>query len=870
MRIFLLSAALFFFAVRHLSAQCNDLTALQVSNVQNEVLTANTECTDNEGWTHFYNSTNGKILLSVKSNGQNIGSLATGLTVKAGTLSGYGLGGYNLSDADYIDNDIWTVTQRFWQITGANGISTPVSVRFYFTGTDVADIANSVDDFGFFVDEPDDLLMYTISNAGGLDPLSVVTQPFNANFTLYDMVPGSAPDWTGGNFNGFPYGEFQVSTLDIAGGAGFLIFVPDDLLSISGNISKPNAIPVPDVTVQAATISVDVTDANGNYTCPTLLAGGNYEIVPTKDINHAEGISSADLIAISLHLLGTVPFSSPYQYIAADADKNAFISFNDIAQIRDVLLGNSPDFPNNDSWRFVPQTYVFPDPTDPFTPPFPEKITLNNLFNSLNDQDFIGVKTGDVVEPDPVIPPALNTTFSLQNLTTCNPGDTVKFKLTASDFQNIRAFQFTLEWDPSVMEFLNAGDFNLPGLTVQSIGDNAATDGKLTFVWFNPMTFGSSVANGAALCELRFLATGNIGNTTALSFNGSSTSLLLIHQNMSEVVPGTVPGSLSIQNTSGISGGGAILPASCSGNPTGAINLIVSGGIPPLSFLWSNGATTEDLTGVPGGSYQVTVTDGSGGCPAVFSFEIPLPPSVELSAIVDGMSCPYQVDGAINLTVGGGVAPFQYAWSNGKTTQDLSNLFQGTYSVTVTDALGCTGTATFQVTNLNKITPVVSIENATLPLSNGSVAIEAINGGIPPFSFSWSTGATTQSIVDLPAGDYVVTITDGVGCQHVFGYVVYSILTETGEVVENPVQANVYPNPVQAGQWLNLALESRLPGNAGFAVFTPEGKMVSLENFDMPSGQILKTFPAPEMSGLYFIRIQMDDFPAAWLKVMVR
>ena len=871
MRIFLFTTALLFFVTEFALAQCDDLPGLGVINTAGQILTADSECTDANGWIHFYNSTNDKILLSVKSNGQNIGSIGSGLVVKAGTLSGYGAGGYNLSDADYIDNDIWIISNRFWQITGANAINSPVRIRFYFTGTDVSDVAGSVDDFGFFVDEPDDLLMYTISKGGGLDPLTLVTQPFNALFTLYDMVPGPAPDWTSGTFNGFPFGEYETSTLDISGGGGFLIFQSDELLAISGNISRLNGTPVPDVNVQAASISVGGTDASGNYTCPTLLAGASYDVIPAKDINHAEGLSSADLIAISLHLLGIEPFSNPYQYIAADANHDAFISFNDIEHIRDVLLGISPDFPNNQSWRFVPQSYVFPNPADPFTPPFPEKITVTNLQDSLFNQNFIGVKTGNVVDPDPLSPPALNTSFSLQQLTACNPGDTVTFDLTATDFQNIRAFQFTLEWNPNVMEYVNTGAFSLSGLSAQSIGSTAATDGKLTFLWYNPMASGSSVANGAALCQIHFVASGNIGNATSVDFTGSATEMLLLHQNLSQVVPASTSGSLSIQNSSDISAIATILPTSCDGAPTGIINLMVSGGVPPFTYQWSNAATTEDIANLPAGNYDVTVSDASGNCPRVFSFVLPFPPPVEIEASVEGMSCPYQLNGAIDMEVVSGIYPYQYAWSNGSNTQDLENLYQGMYTVTVTDAAGCTLTSTFEVTNLNKISPVVSITNASPPsLSNGSVMIETINGGVPPFSFEWSNGSTSQSLEDVPAGNYIVTITDNDDCQHVFGYVVYSLTTAAGEVPENPVQMNLYPNPVQSGHSFHIAMESDLSGKVNITIFSPDGKLVSQDSIELLPGQTIKTLAAPATSGLYFVQIQMEDYPAGWLKVIVQ
>ncbi len=852
-------------------AQCGDLTSLQVINMGNQVLFADTECTDNDGWTHYYNSANNRILLSIKKNGQDIGSIDAGMSVQAGTLTGYSTGAFNLSDADYINDDLWVVANRFWKVTGANAISQPVSVRFYFTSTDVFDISGTVDDFGFFVDEPDDLLMFTLGNANGLDPLATVTQPFNAIFTLYDMVPGTAPDWTSGEFNGFPYGEFEVSTLDIGGGAGFLIFQTGDLLAISGNIKKSTGPPVEDVTVVAASISSDVSDADGDYTCPGLLSGANYEVIPSKDINHSEYISVADLVAITRHLIGVELLSSPYQIIAADANDDQILTFIDVAQIRAVLLGDAPDFPNNTSWRFVPESHVFPNPADPFTGGFPESITVNNLQDSLFDQNFIGIKIGDVVDDGAATPPALNTTFSLPDLSTCNPGDTVSFPLQVTDFQNIRAFQFSMEWDENVMEFLAVKNFGLANFTAASVGTSGVADGRLSFAWIGLTPNGSTLPDGTAICQVQFVVNGDIGDATSLDFKDTPTDMILIHQNFSQVLPGTNSGGLTVDNSSGISANASLTLPGCEGEPIGGINLTVTAGVAPFTYLWSNGATTQDLAGIAGGNYAVTVTDASGGCPMVFFFELPLTSSFDLGGVSFDMTCPYQVDGEIDLSVDGGVPPYTYLWSNGSTKQDPRNLFEGTYTVTVTDAAGCTGTTSFTIANPNKISPVIMVKNASNgTASNGAVNILQVNGGVPPFQFLWSTGATTQSLQNVPAGDYFVTITDGLGCNHVFGYEVFGLFTSAFEADGMLAAATLYPNPVQAGQMLNLSLEMLTAGEVSAIIFASEGKIVGREVFQISQGQHLRELKAPDVSGFYFLQIQMDGELAGWLKLVVR
>lgn len=871
MRIFALTTAFCWAAISFIHAQC-DLTALQVINTLGQVLVADEECTDADGWTHYYNTASNKIILSIQKNGQDIGSIDLGMIVKSGTLPSFGSGvAYNLSGADYIDNEIWVVTNRYWQVTGANAIAAPVQVRFYFSNTDVADIAASVDDFGFIVDEPKDLYMYTISNAGGLYPLATSTQPFNASYTLYDMFVGGPPEWADGDFNGFPYGEFAATSLDNGGGAGFLIFQSSPTLTISGNIARPNGDPVPDVTVQAAAISTSVTDANGDYSCASLLSGSNYDVVPNKDINHAEGITVLDLIAIHSHVIGSQPLTTPYQIIAANAYADTIVTFYDLANVRDVLLGNASSFPNNTSWRFVREGYTFPSVNSPLTMPYPEQITAFNLQDSLDNQDFIGVKIGDVADPSTANPPALNTTFSLPSLNACNPGDTVVFDLMVQDFQNVRGFQFTVEWDETVLDFLAVSNFSLTSFNINSVGDDAADSGALTFAWFNQQNAnGSTLPNGSVICKLRFIATGSIGSGTPLSFTGSATDLLLVHQNLTQVVPSTVSGSFIIDNNSAVSATAFVQTASCTGSATGAIDLTTTGGAQPLNYAWNNGATTQDIFGLVAGQYTVTITDASGSCPLVLSYEVTPPVAMNLSATVSDMSCPFVVDGSIELHVAGGEAPFTYQWSDGSTTRINEDLYEGTYSVTVTDGAGCTSTASFDVGNAPQLVPVVMVTNASNANKNdGSVVISAINGGTGPFSFLWNNGATTQSIEDVLPGDYVVTITDAAGCQHVFGYEVYGLFTGTVEAGSSLEAVEAYPNPVLAGGIINFVFSVKKAGNLRATVVAADGKIVAKQQFELPIGQSIQQAPAPVASGFYIVHFEMDGFPAGHLKLVV-
>ncbi|NDF71331.1 MAG: adhesin, partial [Betaproteobacteria bacterium] len=136
----------------------------------------------------------------------------------------------------------------------------------------------------------------------------------------------------------------------------------------------------------------------------------------------------------------------------------------------------------------------------------------------------------------------------------------------------------------------------------------------------------------------------------------------------------------------------------CFGNSTGSINLTVTGGTPVYTYAWSNNTTQEDPQNLAAGTYTVTVTDAN-GCTAQTSVTITQPQAgLALSTTQVNVLCSGNNTGSINLTVTGGTPVYTYAWSNNTTQEDPQNLAAGSYTVTVTDANGCTATATTTIT----------------------------------------------------------------------------------------------------------------------------------------------------------------------------
>ncbi len=139
------------------------------------------------------------------------------------------------------------------------------------------------------------------------------------------------------------------------------------------------------------------TDDQGNYIFNDALpVGSNYTVVPSKDDNPLNGVSTYDLVLISKHILGLEPFDSPYKMIAADANKSNSITTFDIVEFRKLILGIYSELPDNTSWRFVDKAFVFPQPTNPFSVQFPETKSLADVQTDQLADDFVGIKIGDV------------------------------------------------------------------------------------------------------------------------------------------------------------------------------------------------------------------------------------------------------------------------------------------------------------------------------------------------------------------------------------------------------------------------------------------------------------------------------------------
>ncbi len=206
----------------------------------------------------------------------------------------------------------------------------------------------------------------------------------------------------------------------------------------------------------------------------------------------------------------------------------------------------------------------------------------------------------------------------------------------------------------------------------------------------------------------------------------------------------------------------SITQATC-GNANGSVDISVSGGTAPYTFSWSNGSTGEDPSGLTPGNVVVTVTDAN-NCEATQSFNVSEPNALNISQVSStDVLCNGGADGTISISTEGGTMPYTYQWNTGAVTEDLTNLATGDYVLEVTDADGCTFTASVTINEPEAISASAVPSLASCGLSDGSINL-TVNGGTSPYNYAWSNGAVVQDPDQVPAGDYDVLITDANGC----------------------------------------------------------------------------------------------------------
>ena len=210
----------------------------------------------------------------------------------------------------------------------------------------------------------------------------------------------------------------------------------------------------------------------------------------------------------------------------------------------------------------------------------------------------------------------------------------------------------------------------------------------------------------------------------------------------------------------------------CHGESNGAIDLTISGGVPPYPFIhWSNGETGEHLTGLSAGSYQITVRDQN-SCIQHGETIVSEPDILRFDTIVTHVLCYDDSDGAIEIIPVGGVSPYDLLWFDASTEDKIENLAPGNYALTLSDHNDCETKAVLIVDSPDDILVSTSYtELSCIFAEDASISVD-VGGGTSPYGMDWSNGEQTDSLSNLAAGSYWLTLSDANNCQKEFEFII--------------------------------------------------------------------------------------------------
>lgn len=243
-------------------------------------------------------------------------------------------------------------------------------------------------------------------------------------------------------------------------------------------------------------------------------------------------------------------------------------------------------------------------------------------------------------------------------------------------------------------------------------------------------------------------------------------------------------------------------PVLCNGGSTGSATLTASGGTAPYTYSWvlNPVQATPTATGLAAGTYSVQVGDAS-GCSNTYTVTVTQPTALTATAsVVNNALCFGSSDGSAIANPAGGTTPYAYNWNpTGQNTQTASGLSAGTYSVVVTDANGCTIPQSATITQPVAITLSATSTIASCGLSDGTATVSAV-GGTGAYSYLWlgvNPAQTTQTLNNVPAGNYNAVVTDANGCNTVLSVTVPTAGPPVAMFINDPELVNLLDASIQ-------------------------------------------------------------------------
>lgn len=434
-------------------------------------------------------------------------------------------------------------------------------------------------------------------------------------------------------------------------------------------------------------------------------------------------------------------------------------------------------------------------------------------------------------------------------------GSTSCVDVLVRNYQSVESLQLFFHWDPSVVQFASINSPGLPNFqpSAQAIlnGDSVLSIGHFAFP-------GENIPEGDIIFTLCFSSKGPVGSCSPIfiktRYDGAKNEAIigLGGGNDAQLAISSLPGCLCVVESGPVKVTLTPTPITCAGNNDGKLELEVVGGTAPFNFQWAhatnsgfkgNGVlafnpSTLQLDNLIPGIYSVTITDSSvPPVQEIRSVSITTPAPLAIALDSQSPTCFGDSDGFVLATVQGGTAPYSYKWSNGLEGigEDLiADLSSGGYGLTVTDANGCTATASENILTTELAVSLLSKQDVACNGTgvNGSINILVSGGTLAAssnYQITWSPSGSGTSLSNLPAGTYSVSVSDDRGCTDTLSVVITS--PASPQIVT--LQTTVAPCADKPGGSIN-AVVLAAPGapNLSYAWSGPDGSSLSGQQID--------------------------------------
>ncbi len=406
-------------------------------------------------------------------------------------------------------------------------------------------------------------------------------------------------------------------------------------------------------------------------------------------------------------------------------------------------------------------------------------------------------------------------TFTLP-ATSALPGDVVCVNVRVDNFNSVGTAQFTIQWDPEVLQYSSVGGFNpeLMGLESGSFNANQ-NNGTLAFAWFDTGLDGATLSDSSSLFEVCFNVIGALGEDSPLTFINDPTPIQVGDTSLNDLGFITRNGIVAVTTNEII----ALFEqdsVSCPRTADGSFTMSLFGGTPPYSFQWRalnppgtlNGPFTLNNQGqnftannLAAGRYQVIIQDAATPSNTLTDTVQVLRNSlIGVSITGQEPKCAGESTGSVRAVVNlegvvqnNPTSRFTFTWNvptNGNVAE-LIDLPFGPYAVTVTDAQGCSESASLSLTQPAPIQAAETVTNASCSGSEDGTINVVVSGGVVAsgnYKFKWShlqdsIVAPSAALNNLDPGVYTVTITDDNNCELVESYTVGAVKTLSIQMV---------------------------------------------------------------------------------------